>query len=118
MASQGCHGEKLGIRISKSQFLGPAEHIHHCHPTLSISVAHPDPHPRPARDDLVRHIAVRSNAISHHCQGCDNLDSLWLQGCNRSHYPCGCTLVTGHTCHDTSGLDVSATSVVGDSLAN
>merc|ERR1719445_2535737 len=121
MACQGGHSEELRIRVSKGKLLCLAEHVHHSHPALCVSVAHPESHPRPACDDLVRHVAVCSHAVPHHGQSSDDLDSLWLLSCNRGHQACHCcgtALVSGHSCHDTSSLNVSTTSVIGDTLAH
>ena len=170
MTSQGSHGEKLGVWISQCELPGPAEHVHHGHPPLSVSVPHSDPHPCPACDDLVCHITVCPDTVSHHCQGPNNLDTKveikLLHLSSPTFTPCGCKAAieaikpavaaaphlsrdipatsrcfkgktstpihingnwifqnivsygTVFTCHDSSSLDVSATGVIGDPLAN
>merc|ERR1719168_399610 len=81
-------------------------------PTLS-------PHPGPAGDDLVGHVAVGAHAVPDHGHGRHHLHSLGGQLAHGGHHSSSCccsTLVSGHSCHDSSSLDVSTASVVGDTL--
>ena len=105
-------------------FLGVAEHIHHGlklyntflkkekmvpphHPPLGVRVPHPEPHTRPAGDDLVGHVAVAAHTVPHHGHGDHHLHPSRGQLVDSRHHSSSgssSALVSRHARHDPSSL--------------